>query len=78
MPTSLMAFATFAGGNWYEEDCDWSIVACAFPDLFPASHVLAAVQMIDAREGDYFKGVQVGDRARTKANMAEQNPGVPA
>ena len=27
-------FQTFAGGPWYEEDCDWVIVVLAFPEHF--------------------------------------------
>ncbi len=33
MPEALKC-ETFAGGPWYEEDCDWAIVVCAFPDDF--------------------------------------------
>ena len=29
-------FKTFAGGPWFEEDCDWAIVCLAFPEAFPA------------------------------------------
>ncbi len=25
-------------GGWYEEDCEWAIVALTFPDVFPAEH----------------------------------------
>lgn len=28
-------FETFAGGNWFEEDQDWSVVCLAMPYLFP-------------------------------------------
>lgn len=35
MPEPYRSIKTFAGGNWYEEDCDWSIVALAFPEYFP-------------------------------------------
>lgn len=49
MPAGLAAVKTFAGsdvyGRWYEEDCDWAIVALAFPDLFSEPEVLAAVEM---------------------------------
>jgi len=24
-------------GGWYEEDCEWSIVACRFPEFFPVA-----------------------------------------
>lgn len=42
MPAALREADTFAGGNWYEEDCDWSIVALAFPAVFPKDAVEAA------------------------------------
>ena len=32
MPEMLRLCATFAGGTWYEEDCDTAIVHAAFPD----------------------------------------------
>lgn len=30
-------FEPFAGWPWFEEDCDWCLVALAFPEHFPAS-----------------------------------------
>ena len=64
MPRSLREFQTFAGGNNYEEDCDAAIIIAAFPQHFTAKQVASAVEAIDAGEGRYFKGVQVGDAAR--------------
>jgi len=66
MPKSLREFATFAGGNAYEEDCDAAIVIAAFPECFTAAQVARAVEAIDRGEGRYFKGVQVGDAARSR------------
>lgn len=34
LPPALAAVKPWAGPGWYEEDCDWSIVALAFPGLF--------------------------------------------
>ncbi len=34
LPEEYKAHKTFAGGLWYEEDCDWVIVALAFPEEF--------------------------------------------
>lgn len=31
------SFPTWAGGRWYEEDCDACAVIVAFPDVFPDS-----------------------------------------
>ena len=32
---AIPAWETFAGGRWYEEDCDWAVVALIFPEKFP-------------------------------------------
>jgi len=34
MPAHLRDVPTFAGSNWYEEDCDWALVALSFPEHF--------------------------------------------
>ena len=44
---------TFAGFPWFEEDCDWALVALTFPELFPATVVASAEKMkawMDARK----------------------------
>ena len=45
MPAALRAIGPWAGRGAYEEDCDWSIVALAFPQHFPEPAILAAVEM---------------------------------
>lgn len=45
MPAAIRQIETFAGGNWYEEDCDWSLIVLAFPDLFPPAACDAAIRM---------------------------------
>ena len=42
MPPALGAVPTFAGGRWYEEDCDWALVCVAFPECFPADALAQA------------------------------------
>jgi hypothetical protein len=47
MPKALQDFVPFGGkqnglGRWFEEDCDWSVVALAFPQFFTDSDVKAA------------------------------------
>ena len=42
MPAHLRDIKTFAGGRWYEEDCDWAIVAMAFPKYFADTTVQTA------------------------------------
>jgi hypothetical protein len=39
-------FHTFAGGPWYEEDQDWSIVALAFPELHDDGDLRGAVRTV--------------------------------
>ncbi len=34
-----------AKGGWYEEDCDWAIVALTFPEVFPTEH--EGVDLVD-------------------------------
>jgi hypothetical protein len=42
MPKPLSEFQPWAGPNFYEEDCDWSVVALAFPQFFPPDAIQAA------------------------------------
>lgn len=47
MPTPIQATSTFAGQpHWYEEDCDWALVALAFPRLFSPRMLKAAVATV--------------------------------
>ena len=41
MPAVYRDRPTFAGPGWYEEDCDWCLVALSFPDLFPTDQEAA-------------------------------------
>ena len=34
MPEAIRSKETFAGGNWYEEDCDFALVVLSFPEYF--------------------------------------------
>ena len=47
MPKPLREFKPFAGANWYEEDCDWAIVALAFPQFFPRDAIPAALATLE-------------------------------
>jgi len=42
MPETYRKRATFAGDNWYEEDCDAALVIASFPEFFTYEQVLAA------------------------------------
>lgn len=48
-------FKTFAGGPWYEEDCDWAVVVAAFPECFKPEKVEIAKNTIrQGLDGSYF------------------------
>jgi hypothetical protein len=36
----------YSGGGWYEEDCDWALVALMFPDLFSEQSCFNAVRTV--------------------------------
>jgi hypothetical protein len=42
MPDKYRNIPTFTGGNWYEEDCDWCLVALSFPEHFDNDTLNAA------------------------------------
>lgn len=48
LPPTLRELQTFAGPNWYEEDCDWAIVVAGYPSLFPAVDVDAALSTLSS------------------------------
>ncbi len=50
MPTVKL----WAGDQWFEEDCDWALVALAFPDCFTSEdvhHAVASVLHGDDKDG---------------------------
>jgi hypothetical protein len=52
VPTSLRALRfnqPDLNSGWYEEDCDWCLVALAHSDCFSDNEVLLAAHMYDAR-----------------------------
>jgi hypothetical protein len=49
-------FSTFAGGPWYEEDCDVAVVMVCFPEAFSAETVARAKAAINA-DTKYFKHI---------------------
>jgi hypothetical protein len=57
MPKPLRDFKPFAGQNWYEEDCDWAIVALAFPQFFPDEYQEEALATIKGYKPDLHKQV---------------------
>ena len=47
MPAQLQGSNSYGGGLWFEEDCEWAIVAFAFPELFNMAQLKAAVQTMN-------------------------------
>lgn len=45
MPENMKA-TTYSSGGWYEEDCDWALVAMVFPEAFDAKAIAAAKQTV--------------------------------
>lgn len=50
MPEAIANTKTFAGQCWYEEDCDWALVAIAFPSLFNDLQLQAAIEIVKRTE----------------------------
>ena len=46
----------YSHNGFFEEDCDWSIVATAIPEAFPAEHVELAKKIM---EREYLKNLYV-------------------
>jgi hypothetical protein len=62
MPQCLRDFVPFGGpqpgpGRWLEEDCDWVVVALAFPQLFPADAIPAALKTLEHYKPELFAEV---------------------
>jgi hypothetical protein len=55
MPKPLREFRPFAGPNWYEEDCDWAIVALAFPEFFAGDVIPLALATLQRYQPELYK-----------------------
>ena len=55
MPKPLREFQPWAGPNWYEEDCDWAIVALAFPQFFQEKDVAIALATIKSYKPELYQ-----------------------
>ena len=71
VPPALL-IETFAGLPWYEEDCDWALVALAFPDHFDGRslhHAIGTVRSYHEKVklDDYLQGHVTGQAAAKKA-----------
>lgn len=65
MPRVLREIKPFAGLGWYEEDCDWAIVALAFPQFFPADAIPAALATIKNMKPHLYAEVAALGRGRS-------------
>ena len=77
--TLFPTFTPWAGRGWYEEDCDWAMVALAHPQHFDDRAVYHALQTVgnSHASSDYFTAAQSwlgnnGEEARAVRNTAEQ------
>ena len=70
MPKPLREFKPWAGPGWFEEDCDWSVVALAFPQYFPEDAVRAANATFSRYKPELYKQLEDELTARppTKIN----------
>ena len=71
MPKPLRDFKPWAGSNWYEEDCDWCIVALAFPQFFPADSIPAALATLKNYEPTLFDEVSAIIAGREAARIVK-------
>jgi len=46
MPEALRYLNNFGKGNWFEEDCEWALVAAAFPGEFTDDLRKAASELL--------------------------------
>lgn len=55
MPAGLRMVKTYSGSpQWFEEDCDWSLVALAFPEHFTGQQIAAAVSTVGPAKADHY------------------------
>jgi hypothetical protein len=69
MPKPLREFKPWAGPNWYEEDCDWCVVALAFPQFFPDEAIPAALATLKHYKPELYEQV-VAEVAGVKQGSA--------
>jgi hypothetical protein len=66
MPKPLRDFKPFAGRNWYEEDCDWAIVALAFPQHFPDDANPVALKTIKRYKPELYEQVMAAGTGQVR------------
>lgn len=65
MPKPLREFVPFGGpqagpGRWFEEDCDWAVVALAFPQFFKPDDIDAALKTLQHYKPELYEQVKAG------------------
>ena len=55
MPKPLREFQPWAGPGYYEEDCDWSLVALSFPQFFPEDAREAAMRTLERYKPEVYR-----------------------
>jgi hypothetical protein len=50
-----MRATPYSGGGWFEEDCDWAIVALIFPDRFKPEDVESAKKTLASTYPDMYE-----------------------
>jgi len=57
LPRPFRDFQTFAGGAWFEEDCDWCIVALSFPQFFAPGDTAKALATLKGDRPHLYREV---------------------
>ena len=75
MPDVIRNLDPFAGRGWYEEDCDWALVAMAFPEHFSGEHCQAAITTVHRWKKEvnwdaYLTDTEPGRLCAKKASQA--------
>ncbi|HYN78754.1 MAG TPA: hypothetical protein VES73_13295 [Lamprocystis sp. (in: g-proteobacteria)] len=74
MPQVIRNLDPFAGRGWYEEDCDWALVAMAFPEHFSGEHCKLAITTVHRWKTEvnwdaYLTDTEQGRLCATKASQ---------
>ena len=68
MPKVLREYQPYAkgpgSGRWFEEDCDWSIVALAFPEYFGAKDISQARDILKNYKPELYEQL-IAEKAGT-------------
>lgn len=67
MPKLLRELKTWAGPGWYEEDCDWSVVALAFPQFFKPDDREAAARTLKGYRPEVYEQLLAVGRGKGAA-----------